>query len=556
MKGPLTSRGEMREKLCGIVSRVTYHNEVNGFSVLSVSPFDGHGGVEKVVVHQTRVFAGATMEFTGAWTNHPQYGRQFVADQAVEKKPAGTAAMAKYLGSGLIRGVGPKTAEKIVRHFGDDTLDVFEGDMDRLLEVPGIATRKLEMIRAAWEEHRAIRDVMLFLQGHGISTLFAVKIYKTYGDEAIAVVAEDPYRLAADIYGIGFFSADRIALSLGLAEDSHQRLTAAVRHVLAAAREQGHCYLTRDQIQAQVKELLDLDVASRLPALLEEMENERALMARRLVVDGRERICYYARSLYHDEVYVAMRLARMAAPVAVDSERVERWLTAYAQRGGPALSREQAAAVAGIVGCRFSILTGGPGCGKTTTTRALAALVNAMGRRLVLAAPTGRAAQRMSEVIGMEARTIHRLLEWQGGEFKRNEEQPLEADFLIVDETSMLDITLAASLLQTHFRLYEAVTEAPEEGAGAVEPEVAALLASDLAAIGQLADNLQQGECGNGGGPVLLHRCFYSFAHLYIHIGRIQQKLTIIGGAQQHIAQNRQGLSPFHHPADMRGRFQ
>ncbi|MCK5189956.1 MAG: ATP-dependent RecD-like DNA helicase, partial [Methylococcales bacterium] len=205
------------EVLTGIVSRVTYHNAATGWSVLRVQPFESPLQQETVTVHQTKVFAGATMEFRGAWTIDHKYGRQFKATEAIEKKPATTAAIEKYLGSGLIKCVGPQTAKRIVKFFQQDTLDIFENDISRLTEVPGIAQKKLKTIEEAWVEHRAIRQVMMFLQGHGISTLFAVKIYKQYGDKAIAMVTEDPYRLANDFYGIGFFSADKVALSIGLA---------------------------------------------------------------------------------------------------------------------------------------------------------------------------------------------------------------------------------------------------------------------------------------------------------------------------------------------------
>jgi len=220
--------GVIEETLSGIVDRVTFHNQENGWAILRVSPFNNPHQQETVIVHQTKVFAGATMEFKGSWTYHKQYGRQFQAKEAVEKKPATTAALEKYLGSGLIKGVGPKTARKIVKHFGKDTLDVFEEEIEKLTQVPGIADKKLEMINAAWVEHRAIREVMMFLQSHGISTLFAVRIYKEYRDDAIALVTEDPYRLANDFYGIGFFSADKVALSIGLARDSIQRITAGM----------------------------------------------------------------------------------------------------------------------------------------------------------------------------------------------------------------------------------------------------------------------------------------------------------------------------------------
>ncbi len=441
--------GIITESIRGIVDRVTYHNPDNGWSVLRVLPFNNPHQQETVIVHQTKVFAGATMEFHGAWTVHPKFGRQFRATDAFERKPATTAALEKYLGSGLIKGVGPKTAKKIVNHFADKTLEIFEGEIERLTEVPGIAQKKLEMIRYAWAEHRAIREVMMFLQSHGISTLFAVRIYKEYGDSSIQYVTDDPYRLANDFYGIGFFSADKVALSIGLDTDSPQRIMAGIRHVLAASREFGHCYLTESQIESQVKELLGLDLGDRLPNILKQMEQDGLLMVRTLVTqEGSGEPCYYSKSLYFDELYVANKISRMSSTVPVDEERVERWIDRYCRSRKIALSEEQAAAVKGIVSERFSVLTGGPGCGKTTTTRVLVKLLEARRLEVLLAAPTGRAAQRMIDVVGKESKTIHRLLEWQIGKFNRNEERPLDVDFLVVDECSMLDINLTASLLK------------------------------------------------------------------------------------------------------------
>ncbi len=450
MQAPLPNQKPiLTESLRGIVERVTYHNPDNGWSVLRVLPFDNLLQQETVIVHQTKVFAGATMEFHGAWTIHPRFGRQFRAVKAIEKKPATTAALEKYLGSGLIKGVGPKTARKIVKHFGDRTLEIFEGPIEQLTQVRGIAQKKLDMITRAWLEHRSIREVMMFLQSHGISTLFAVKIYKQYGDEAIATVTGDPYRLAADIYGIGFFSADRVAQSIGLAPDSPERLTAAVKHVLSASRQFGHCYLKQSQILEQVRELIALDLADRLPDLLKTMEQDGLIMVRDLADSrGSGEPCYYSKALYFDELYVARRIAGMCTVRQVDIQRVQNWMERYCRSRATCLSREQAAAVTGIVAQQFSILTGGPGCGKTTTTLVLVRLLEAMGRRVLLAAPTGRAAQRMMDVIGRESKTIHRLLEWHLGNFKKNEENPLDTDFLIVDECSMLDINLTASLLK------------------------------------------------------------------------------------------------------------
>ncbi len=443
------SPGTIVESIRGIVDRVTYHNPDTGWSVLRVSPFDNPLQQETVTVHQTKVFAGATMEFHGSWTIHPKFGRQFKAAKAVEKKPATTAALEKYLGSGLIKGVGPKTAKKIVQYFGNDTLDIFENEIQRLTELPGIAQKKLTMISDAWLAHRAIRNVMMFLQSHGISTLFAVRIYKQYGDNAIAYVNEDPYRLAQDFYGIGFFSADKVALSVGLDKNSPQRIRAGISHVLAAGREFGHCYLTASQITSQVNELLELQLDDRMPDYLEQMRQEGLLMVReRRNPKGETTRCYYSKSLYFDELYVAKRIANPEKPPFVDKNRVQTWLTRYCKAKNFSLSNEQADAVKGIVCEKISVLTGGPGCGKTTTTLVIVKLLEAMKRKILLAAPTGRAAQRMMDVIGRQSKTIHRLLEWQNGRFKKNEERPLDVDFMIIDECSMLDISLTASLLK------------------------------------------------------------------------------------------------------------
>jgi exodeoxyribonuclease V alpha subunit len=466
--------GIIEETLRGIVDRVTFHNPDTGWSVLRVLPFDNPHQQETVIVHQTRVFAGATMEFHGAWTHHPRHGRQFKAARAVEKKPATGAALEKYLGSGLIRGVGPKTARRIVRHFGDQTLEVFEGHMERLTEVPGIAHKKLAMIRDAWTEHRAIRDVMMFLQSHGISTLFAVRIYQVYGDEAIARVIADPYQLADDFYGIGFFSADKVALSIGLERHSQRRIMAAVKHVLAAGRQFGHCYLTEPQIREQVGELLSMDVGERIGDLLDRMEAEGRVMVRRLNAhSGAAERCFYAKSLYFDEQYVAMRIGAMVGRYPVDRPRVRQWIDRYCRSRKILLSEEQDSAVNGIVCEKVSILTGGPGVGKTTATLVLVRLLEAMQSRVMLAAPTGRAAQRMSEVIGKPAKTIHRLLEWQRTGFKKGEESPLDVDFLVVDECSMLDINLTAALFKAvpqHGRvlLIGDADQLPSVGAGNV----------------------------------------------------------------------------------------
>ena len=437
------------------------------------------------------------MEFYGTWIVHPKFGRQFKATKASEKKPATTAALEKYLGSGLIKGVGPKTAKKIVNHFAKKTLDIFETQIEKLTEVPGIAQRKLETISAAWTEHRAIRKVMMFLQSHGISTLFAVRIYKEYGDDAIKYVNEDPYRLANDFYGIGFFSADKVALSIGLDRESPQRVMAGIKHVLAASREFGHCYLTESQIKTQVQELLELDLGDHLPRFLKEMKAAELVMARKIIVsEGVKEQCYYSRSLYFDELYVAKRVSKSTDSLKVDQNRVKIWIDRYCNAKSISLSDEQAAAAKEIVSENFSVLTGGPGVGKTTTTLVLVKLLEAMRQKVLLAAPTGRAAQRMMEVVGKESKTIHRLLEWQAGKFKKNEEHPLDVDFLIVDECSMLDITLTASLLKAvpdkgQILFIGDADQLPSVGAGNVLRDI---IASDKASCFRLTKVFRQAQ--------------------------------------------------------------
>jgi exodeoxyribonuclease V alpha subunit len=500
------------EKLSGIVARITFHSPETGWTILKVAPFDRPGDEVAVIVHQSKVFAGATMAFYGNWAQHPKFGEQFKAVKVEELKPASANALEKYLGSGLIKGVGPAFAKRIVKHFGKDTLEVFDTDIDRLMEVPGIAQKKLKTIVNAWEEHKDIKDVMLFLQSYDISTLFAVKIYKTYSKDAIKVVSENPYRLAKDIYGIGFFSADKVALSMGLSTDSEQRISAAIEHVLAASREEGHCYLTTAQIVKQVNELLENKLDDRVQPLLDTMEQAGDVKTRQLVppqvtksetptVDTAvlKATCYYAPSIYYDEDYIAKKVKQLADNhTSVDTKRMDAWIAKYREKYGISLSDEQQQAVTSIAGCGLSILTGGPGCGKTTTTRVIVGLLNAMGKKVVLGAPTGRASQRMTEVIGLQAKTLHRLLEWQPaqGGFKKNEQEPLKADVLIIDECSMLDVHLAAAALRavslgTQVLFIGDADQLPPVGAGNVFKDI---IASDTVPVFRLTKIFRQAQ--------------------------------------------------------------
>jgi exodeoxyribonuclease V alpha subunit len=453
MKANVFTQEETLSKLSGIVKRITFHSPDTGWTILKITPFNQPGTETAVIVHQSKVFAGATMEFYGNWTTHPKFGNQFKAVKAVELKPASANALEKYLGSGLIKGVGPVTAKAIVNYFGKDTLEVFDKKIIRLKEIAGIAEKKLEMIAEAWEEHKDIKDVMIFLQDYDISTLFATKIFKTYGKDAISVVSNNPYKLAEDIYGIGFFSADAVALRMGLGEESDQRIQAAIDHVLNSSREEGHCYLSKEQILANVNELLSLEIDEKTATILDSMEKQEKIKVRELVVkDAHESTkCYYAPSIYFDEDFIAKKVKILTKKkIKFDNEKVTKWISTYCDTKKIALSDEQQQSIAGIITHGFSLLTGGPGCGKTTTTNVLVALLIAMKKEVSLAAPTGRAAQRMTEVIGMPAKTIHRLLEWQPakGGFKKDEDEPLRTDFIIIDESSMLDVHLAAAVFR------------------------------------------------------------------------------------------------------------
>ncbi|HEX2491261.1 MAG TPA: ATP-dependent RecD-like DNA helicase [Blastocatellia bacterium] len=432
--------------LGGSVERVTYHNEQNGYTVLRLQI---RGRVEPVTVvgNFSAVSPGESLRVTGWWTTHPQYGDQFKAVEYAVTRPATVAGIQKYLGSGLIKGVGPVTARRIVEHFKEKTLEVIEGDISRLGEVKGVSRKRVEMIQKAWEEQRAIKEVMLFLQSHSVSTSFAVKIFKQYGSDAITVVEKTPYRLADEVYGIGFRTADQIARNLGMAPDAEERLRAGLRHSLMTASEEGHCYLPAGDLIERSTDALGVEDRAKLEAALEKALDDGLLK----VEESGGESAVYLPPLWQSERGVARRLrALVGETLRVDPNRVESWLDRFAAKRGVALSEEQRRAVHLAARSRVMILTGGPGTGKTFTLRTIVELFYAMRKTVALASPTGRAAQRLSEVTGREAKTIHRLLEFDPAtmRFKRNDVWPLEADVVIVDEASMIDIVLANSLIK------------------------------------------------------------------------------------------------------------
>jgi len=442
------------EHLQGIVERVTYHAEDSGYTVARLK-VPSYSDLVTIVGRFPAISAGQTLRVTGVFRDHPKFGLQFQILQAQETKPATLTGVEKYLGSGLIKGIGPVTAKRIVAHFGLETLDIIEVQGERLIEVPGIGQKRVGMIQRAWAAQKAIKEVMVFLQGHGVSTTYAVKIYKQYGDQAIEVVAGNPYQLATDIYGIGFITADTIARNLGIAPDSAVRYQAGLLYLLSQAAEDGHCFVPEQKLVEEATKHLALPEfpvdSARISGLIGQMAETKALIVEPGLGDRAEQQVCYAPAFYHTEVALASRLSAFArTPVDVDVPRVERWIDGYTQKQGIILSEEQRRAVILSASSRLLVLTGGPGCGKTFTTKTIVALWHAMGKSIRLSAPTGRAAQRLAEMSGREAKTIHRLLAFDPKtmQFRHKEDNPLQAQAIVVDEASMLDLFLAHSFVK------------------------------------------------------------------------------------------------------------
>jgi len=448
------------DQLEGVIERVTYHNEENGYTVARLA-VEGERDLITVVGGMGNPVAGESVRVYGRWTSHREYGRQFQVERYDTIRPATATAIEKYLGSGLIKGVGPVMAKRMVAKFGVETLDIIERSPRKLLRVEGIGEKRVGMIKRAWAEQRAIRDVMLFLQGHGVSATYAVKIYKTYGDDSIRVVESDPYRLAKDIWGIGFKTADKIAGHLGFAPDSVPRLRAGLLYTLSEATDYGHLYLPEPVLLEKAAEILGVE-ADRLPPILEEMAatgevivEEGVQASRRSGVEEEPEHpkAVYHPALYHTEIGLANRLRRQAQSRPAEraaEDKVNTWLDYQAAAMGIELSEEQRQAVYLALTSRFLVLTGGPGTGKTTCTNLICKAYDARRKRIVLASPTGRAAKRLSEVTGRPAQTVHRLLKFDPAShgFQHNEQNPLPCDVLIADEVSMLDAVLAHNLLK------------------------------------------------------------------------------------------------------------
>ncbi|WP_405709453.1 ATP-dependent RecD-like DNA helicase [Streptomyces xanthophaeus] len=466
----------------GVLERITYANEESGYTVARVDTGRGSGDLLTVVGALLGAQPGESLRMEGRWGSHPQYGKQFTVENYRTVLPATIQGIRRYLGSGLIKGIGPKIADRIVEHFGTDTLDVIEEEPKRLIEVPGLGPKRTKLIGAAWEEQKAIKEVMVFLQGVGVSTSIAVRIYKKYADASISVVKNQPYRLAADVWGVGFLTADRIAQAVGIPHDSPERVKAGLQYALSQSTDQGHCFLPEDRLIADGVKLLQVDTGLVIDCLAELAADPEGVV-REQVPDpqgGPDPLtAVYLVPFHRAELSLVGQVRRllnaendrMPAFQDVDWEKALGWL---AGRTGAELAPEQRDAVRLALTRRVAVLTGGPGCGKSFTVRSIVELARAKKAKVVLAAPTGRAAKRLSELTGAEASTVHRLLELKpGGDAAYDRDRPLDADLVVVDEASMLDLLLANKLVKAvapgaHLLLVGDVDQLPSVGAGEV----------------------------------------------------------------------------------------
>jgi exodeoxyribonuclease V alpha subunit len=434
------------------IERITYFNDENGYTIAKVKA-KGYPDLVTIVGHLMAPRPGEVLKMTGEWTNHPKYGEQFKVVRYRTEIPATVYGIQKYLGSGLVKGIGPVMATRIVARFGEQTLDIIEKNVQALEEVDGIGAKRIEMIRAAWEAQKEIRDIMIFLQSHGVSSGFAAKIYRFYGTGAIEVLQQNPYRLATDVYGIGFLSADRIAEQLGVSKDSPLRAEAGILYVLHHLADEGHVYYPFGPLVETCVEMLSVE-----PAVVETglwtIASQKRIVIEELCDDsgkiGQGFRAVYLSKHHMAETTIAFRLRALAAvrdENRVDPERAVEWVQ---KRLSIKLAESQVEAVKCALKNKVMILTGGPGTGKTTIINAILMVFTRLGARTLAAAPTGRAAKRMQETTGHAAKTIHRLLEYspRKGGFQRNESDSLKCDLLVVDETSMIDTMLMYNLLK------------------------------------------------------------------------------------------------------------
>jgi len=479
------------ESLSGLIERVTFFNEENGFAVLKVKV---RGQREEVTVVGSLASAnpGEWLVAEGRWAQDREFGRQFKADLLTSTPPSTREGIEKYLGSGMVKGIGPVYARKLVGKFGEKIFDIIETQSARLEEVDGIGPQRRRRIKGAWAEQKVIREIMVFLHSQGVSTSRAVRIYKTYGDKAIEEVRANPYILARDIAGIGFRTADQVARNMGIPQDSILRGCAGLSHVLLEATGQGHCALPLASLKAETEKLLGVPEATVQGAF------DRSLFAGEIVLDrlqGEEYVFLPGLKRNEEQIAACLRALRAGTPAypPIDFEKALVWCQ---QRTGKELAPSQRAALRQALNSRVLVITGGPGVGKTTLVNAILLVLRAKQVRCLLCAPTGRAAKRLSETTGLEAKTIHRLLEVRpgGGGFLRAAGNPLRCDLLVVDETSMVDVPLMSQLLRAlpphaSLLLVGDVDQLPSVGPGAV---LANLIESGTVPVVRLTEVFRQ----------------------------------------------------------------
>jgi len=451
-------------KIRAVIEHITFQNSENGYSIMKAKVKE-HPDLVTLVGTMLDVPVGSVLLCEGDWKIDRRYGQQFEVQSFEEVMPATVYGIEKYLGSGLVKGIGPKFAQLIVRQFGTDTIEVIETDIERLYEVPGIGKKRVEKIRESWEKQKDIKNVMLFLQGYGVSTAYAAKIYRCYGKESIDKVNENPYRLADDIWGIGFKTADGIASKMGYEKNDLRRCKSGLTYTLSQLSDEGHVYAEQEQLLKAAMELLEADQDSIVMAMKEMVESDQ------LIMDGD---VIYLPPFYYAEIGTANKLKNLMDAMTTKSVPVLPNMAAISLQTGIKYDEVQVDAIRQAVNSKVMVLTGGPGTGKTTTTQGIIAALKEMGLRIQLAAPTGRAAKRMSEATGMEAKTIHRLLEYNPADgYKRNDENPIDGDVLIVDECSMIDIILMNNLVKAlsedmRLILVGDIDQLPSVGAGNV----------------------------------------------------------------------------------------
>ena len=481
----------VQEVLAGLVERVTFHNADSGFCVIRIKA-RGHRDLVTVVGHAATISPGEWITASGEWVNDRSHGQQFKARFMRTSEPTSIEGIEKYLGSGMIRGIGPVYAKKMVKAFGEKVFDIIEAEPDRLREVTGIGPVRAKRITSAWADQKIVREIMVFLHTHGVGTARAVRIFKTYGSDAVQVMTENPYRLARDIRGIGFKTADAIAMKLGIEKTAMVRVRAGISYALTEAMDQGHCGLPTEELTPLAVALLEVPQGLVLTALDLEL-SEGTVIADTVG----ETACIFLAGLYRAEQAIAERLTGLlngSLPWRhIDPEKALPWIE---KKTGLSLAESQVVAIRRALLAKVLVITGGPGVGKTTIVNSILQILAAKQVKLLLCAPTGRAAKRMTEATGFEAKTIHRLLEVdpKGGGFKRNGDHPLDCELLVVDETSMVDVMLMQALMkaipdQAALLIVGDIDQLPSVGPGQV---LADIIASNTVPVVRLTEVFRQ----------------------------------------------------------------